>query len=79
MAATNAFDLLILPVLQWSGGIYATFALIRLALVGFARLFGTSEQPPEVDLSRGSAFLEVRRPVASRHNRRRVRAMSPSR
>ena len=40
METANAFDMLILPILQWFAGIFATLPILHGIRVGIGRLFG---------------------------------------
>jgi hypothetical protein len=43
METANAFDMLVLPVLQWFAGIVATFPILHGIRVGLGRLFSESK------------------------------------
>ena len=79
MATTNAFDLLILPMIEWTVGVYAACALIRLVQIGIGRLIGSSERRPEVKVARGPALITAYRRPSSRTDRPRLRVVSLSR
>jgi hypothetical protein len=49
METANAFDMLVLPVLQWFAGIFVTFPLLHGIRVGLGRLF---EKPESGHVSR---------------------------
>lgn len=44
MDPANAFDVLILPILQCTAGIFATFPILHGMQVGLDQLFGTSRR-----------------------------------
>ncbi len=75
MTSTNAFDLLILPMLQWTLATYAAFTAIWLAQAGFRRLFGTPRQRPAGTAARPGAY----RPASGRAARPRLRVVGLSR
>jgi hypothetical protein len=79
MDTMNAFDLLILPMTEWTVGTYSAFALIRLFQVAIGRLIGPSGRTPGDDFARGTADLGVYRPASPRAARPRVRALNLSR
>ncbi len=79
MATTNALDLLILPMLQWTGGIYAVMAAIRLVQLGLDRVFRGFEPRSEVVSLRRSSSVFADRPASSRSARPPARAWSLSR
>jgi hypothetical protein len=79
MATTNAFDLLILPMLQCTAGILATFAMIRLVQMAWGLLRGAFRSN-EVDPDWSAAALaNPYRSAAPRTDRGHPRSLNLSR
>ncbi len=69
MGTANAFNMLILPVLESTAGIFAVFAMIHLLRVAFGRLRATESAPEPRRLGKGLPYTASYRLVPTRSAR----------